>query len=606
MRFQWALPMIVLALLAISSLPASACIPGQPEVEFEAQAVKAGTAFLEPYNLSLSTFDELFPQSISFKDNLYTVWQREDFNGSVKYFVTLKSFDGNRWTEPLYISSPDMTTPVRSELNLNPRMGASEDALYVVWTCNEPNWTSGTDDDVVFRFTEDGETWSEPIEVTGHYNNGLDKLARVIYLKGLMWFLWETNDPLDSDGSDMDIVMRSWDGNNFGPVVSVSKPGDIYNDHHVQVAADDENMYIMWMKKNYTSGTNIHDVWGRVFDGVDFVTPSFKLNSDEVADHEHPTVVASDDRGFFIWESHDTGKLGDPTSIVMRQWTTEGGLGRLATVSSLTSNGKDSKPSGVWCRDQLFITWVSSDQGITFGEDADLVFRTGSLDEDGIVRFDDIIEVSPSTDESNDRFPSMVVYDDVVNVVWIVDSNYTYILPPLNISQGELLRSPDVVIQSVDIPFEKQLGLVYTLGTAFPIATKPTNAQVSVSDLNDDPIEHLRVGLLIQRVDGSDRARFQFLNDVGDGEYKMKELEFSEDASYDIKIIVNDVEAGAFVVDVVPPPPSFMDRFPATIVFFIVMGVVCGFFLYRMMGRDEMVEELRPIPLGRPAVDEIG
>lgn len=606
MRLQWALPMIVLALLAISSLPASACIPGQPDVEFEAQAVKAGTAFLEPYNLSLSTFDELFPQSISFKDDLYVVWQREDFNQTVKYFVTLKSFDGTRWTEPLYISSPDMTTPVRSELNLNPRMGASDDALYIVWTSNEPNWTSGTDDDVVFRFTEDGETWSEPIEVTGHYNNGLDKLARVISLKGLTWFLWETNDPLDSDGSDMDIVMRSWDGNEFGPVVSVSRPGDIYNDHHVQVAADDENMYIMWMKKNYTSGANIHDVWGRVFDGVDYVTPPFKLNSDEVADQEHPTVVASEDRGFFIWESYDTGKIGDPTSIMMRQWTTEEGLGRLTTVSSLTSNGKDSKPTGVWCRDQLFIAWVSSDQGITFGEDADLVFRTGKLDEDGTIRFDDIVEVSPSTDEFMDRFPSMVVYDDVVNTVWIIDSNYTSILPPLNISRGELLRSPDVVIQSIDIPFEKQLGLVYTLGTAFPTATKPTNAHVTVSDLNDEPIEHLRVGLLIQRVDRSDTSRFRFLNDVGNGEYSMDELEFSQEASYDIRIIINDVEAGAFVVDVVPPPPSFMDRFPATTVFFIVVGVICGIFLYRMMGRDEMVEELRPIPLGRPAVDEIG
>jgi len=606
MRVQCVLPMIVLAILAISSLPALACIPGQPEVEFEAQAVKAGTAFLEPYNLSLSTFDELFPQAISFKDRLYVVWQREDFNGSVKYFHTLKSFDGTQWSEPLYMSSPDMTSLIRSELNLNPRFGASDDALYLVWTSNEPNWTSGTDDDVVFRFTEDGENWSEPIEVTGHYNNGLDKQAQVLPFKDKTWFIWETNDPIDSEGSDMDIVMRSWDGNVFGPVVSVTPAGDVYNDHYVQVATDGENMYIMWTMNNYTSGyANVYDVWGRVFDGVDFVTPPMKLNSDEVANHEHPTVVAGKDRGFFVWESHDTGKISDISSIVMRQWTREEGLGRLTTVSSLSSNGKDSKPVGIWCRDQLFISWVSSDQGVTFGEDADLVFRAGVLDEDGTIRFDDIVEVSPSTDEFHDRFPSMVVHDDVVNVVWIVDSNYTNILPPLNISQGELLYSPDVIIQSIDIPFEKQLGLVYTLGTAFPVATKPTNAQVTVSDLNDEPIEYLRVGLLIQRVDRSDMARFRLLTDKGAGEYSMDELEFTEDGSYDIRIIVNDVEAGAFVVDVVPPPPSFMDRFPATIVFFSVVGVICGILLFRMMGRDEVVEELRPVSLGHPVIDEI-
>ena len=608
MRSHWVLPVAVVILLSIAVLPASACIPGAPKVEFEAQALSCGTAFLEPYNISLTTEEELFPQSISFKDRLYVVWQKEDFEetDTVKFHVTLKSFDGTAWTDPLYISSPDMTTPIRSELNLNPRLGTSEDALYIVWTSNEPYWTSGTDDDVVFRFTEDGVSWSEPIEVTGHYNNGLDKLARVVPLKDKVWFIWETNDPLDSDGADMDIVMRSWDGHDLGQVVEVTPPGDAYNDHYVDVAADDENMYFIWMKKNYTSGkANIHDIWARVHDGSSFVTPPIKISSDAIEDNAHPSVVEADGRGFFLWETYDTGKTGDETSAVIRQWTVDNGMGRPTTVSSLTSNGKDTRPTGLWWKDQLFVAWTSTDQGKTFGADADLLFRVGKLDGDGYIRFDDFIEVSDSMDDFSDRFPSLVVYDDVVNVVWAIDSNYTYLLSEENITKGTIFRSPDVVIQSIDIPFEKSLGLVYTLGTAFPIATIPTTGKVSVTDLQNEPLVGLRVGLLVRNTDEPpETARLWLLGEQGDGTYSLDDLVFDKDGTYDIRIMVNNVDAGSFLVDTIPPPPSFMDRFPVTTVFFVVLGVMSGFLLFRMMGREDEVDELRPVPLGRPSPEE--
>ncbi|NIS14188.1 MAG: hypothetical protein GWN89_19355, partial [Thermoplasmata archaeon] len=87
------------------------------------------------------------------------------------------------------------------------------------------------------------------------------------------WFLWETNDRMDSDGADMDIVMRPWDGSEFGQTIEVTPPGDSYNDHHVQVASDGDRMYMMWMKANYSSGmANVHDIWVRVFDGSSWVT----------------------------------------------------------------------------------------------------------------------------------------------------------------------------------------------------------------------------------------------------------------------------------------------------------------------------------------------
>ncbi|UCC93969.1 MAG: hypothetical protein JSW25_04710, partial [Thermoplasmata archaeon] len=440
---------LLVTFVVASAAPVSACIADGPDQEFEAQAVSCGTAFPDLALLSATTVEELFPRSIAFKDQLFVTWQKENFTDSVKYFLTLRSFDGTSWSDPIYPSCEDIYEPTRSELNLNPRFGADDGALYMAWTSNEPSWTTGIDDDVVFRFTEDGESWSEVIEISGHYNDGLDKLPQVQSFKGTTWFLWETNDDVDSDGRDMDIVMRPWDGRELGQTIEVTPSGDTYNDHHVQVAADDDNMYLMWMKKNYTSGmANVHDVWARVFDGGQWVTPPMKLNSDAVEDNGHPTVVAADGRAFFVWETTDTGKLGDVSSILMREWTPEEGLGPRVIVSSLTSNGKDTTPTGLWYHDRLFIAWISNDQGVTFGDDADLVYRVAEEDHEGRLRFGDFIEVSTSTDEYGDRHPNLVVYDDIVNVVWIVDSNYTHTITNMTLLEqlGGVFRSPDVCI----------------------------------------------------------------------------------------------------------------------------------------------------------------
>ena len=208
--------------------------------------------------------------------------------------------------------------------------------------------------------------------------------------------------------------------------------------------------------------------------------------------------------------------------------------------------------------------------------------------------------MSKATDEYQDRFPNMVVYDDIVNVVWVVDSNYTHTIENMTLLQqlGGLFRSPDVCIQSIFIPFEKQLGLVYTLGTAFPTATKPTSAKVTVTDLRDEPLEDVDVVLRLEPKDGPLwRTKVKDLEDRGSGVYSLKELEFPKEGTYYVTILVEGVEAGAFTVDVVPPPPSFADRVPLTAIFFIAAGIVVGLVLFRMMGREELVDEIRPAPV---------
>ena len=104
MRVQWAFVVLIVAFIAASATPVSACIAGAPDQEFEAQAVSCGTAFPDLALISATTVEEMFPQTTTFRDQIFVVWQKENFTDSVKYFVTLRSFDGTSWTEP---QSPD-------------------------------------------------------------------------------------------------------------------------------------------------------------------------------------------------------------------------------------------------------------------------------------------------------------------------------------------------------------------------------------------------------------------------------------------------------------------------------------------------------------------
>jgi hypothetical protein len=586
-------------LLASASLPASGCIAGMEEQEFEPQSLGSGPAILQLTPITANTAEEMFPVSAVFKDKLYVAWQREDFNETVKYFATLASFDGESWSEPLFLSSPDITKKIRSELNLNPRMAADDDALYVAWASNEPDWTEGMDDDIVFRFTEDGETWSEVIEVSGYYNEGLDKLPRVVPYDERVFFIWETTDRIDSDGPDMDIVMRSWDGSGFGQVLEVTPSGDSLNDHHVDAVASDGLLYFTWMRRA-GEFSNDFEIWGRVFDGADWVTEPFKVSSDASANNEHPCLVTGGGAAFFVWETYDTGS-SDPTSIVVRKWTQEAGLGPIQIVSSITSKGRDSNPAALWWKDSLYVNWISMDQGVTFGSDPDVIYRIGKLRSDGLLHFEPFQEVSDFQDDYRDQKPHMVVYDDILFSIWNLDVNLTEWLRETNLTLleelGGVFRSNEVAIKALEIPFEKQLQLVYSLGTAIPTATKPTTADIIVTDLEGGPVTEQRVAITFGRVDSTEPPRRLPLDEDKPGVYQADELEFDRDGTYEITIIVENKKVGSFIVDVDAPPPSFVDRVPWAAVVFLAAGVVSGTLLYRMMGRDERIEELRPAPL---------
>ena len=588
MRRTWAI-LLSAAFVALSLSPAvSACIPGMPEQRFEPQAIGTGPAFVRLSQVTRSTIEEMFPQVAVFKDRLFVAWQLEDFNVSVKFFSAVSSFDGKAWSAPAYLSSPDITRMVRSQLNVNPRMAADDRGVYVVWGSNEPNWTDGPDDDIVFRHTEDGTNWSDVIEVTGPENTGLDKLPRVVPMGDKVWFLWETTDPHDSDGADMDIVMRSWDRTGFGPVIEATPKGDVWNDENMEATADGRYLYVTWTDRNQSTGdAKAYEVWGRVFDGEGWVTDPMKLTGGVLGYNANTGVAAADGRCHFIWETADTATRFDPSAIVIRPWDLSGGLGARQYVSSITGKGEDQQPYGSILRGSLYVVWVSTDDSIVVGGDPDLVYRVGTIDAQGVVRFGDFNEVSSPNDDYRDNHPLLVAYDDILYCVWTLDFNYTPFLSPKVLEPlGGYFRSSDVVIQAIDVPFEKSISIVYMLGTGSPVATLPTTAEVTVKGIDGYPARGLDVVLALRRA-GANASGDELLTlrETDLGTYTSSHVVLSRPGEYTLRILVHEKVVGSFAVTATAPPPSFVSRVPWAAAAFVAAGIVVGLLLDRMMGR---------------------
>jgi hypothetical protein len=340
-----------------------------------------------------------------------------------------------------------------------------------------------------------------------------------------------------------------------------------------------------WMERNTSSGSaSIWEVWGRVRDRDGWLGPPFRVSGGWPNTDEGPRVVASDGSCFFIWETSDTFSVADPTAIVLKRWNPVTGLGPMQYVSSTISNGKDGQTSALLLDGRLHIVWQTTDGGISFGTDPDVVYRVGTIGADGLVSFSDIEEVSLHTDDYIDQHPALVELDGVVYCVWAVDYNYTELLPPDIVqSLGGVVRSYDVVIQAVEVPFEKTLSLVYSLGTASPYATYATTAEVVIKDLYDKPVEGLEVFLVMDR--GGDASSEEGMRvrlfPIGGGVYTSDEVMIPRSGRYAMTVLVEGAEVTTFTMSVAEPPPSFVDRVPAAAVAFVLAGAVTAVVLRR-------------------------
>jgi hypothetical protein len=282
----------------------------------------------DDYRVQLCTFDN------GSGDCLYAIWTAnntgdEEFPEERKGDILIShTVDGEQWTTGLDLTFDDR----RYDEDYLPQLVEFEtpagNALFAFWSSNNFEFTNGSDWDILYRYTYDGETWSNTLNLldrTGvkepqNADNAIDDDPEVVVYNNQLYVLWRTSNPNLGTGDDIDIVLtKTADGLNWSKPKEVTPSDDTGFNNRPRAAIFNNQLAVIWR------------------------------------------TVANDDLGALFL------KFYDATSD---SWT------EVIKVSPQNEGGDDYSPDLIEFQDQLMVAWVTQDNMTTRGLDSDVVVRS--------------------------------------------------------------------------------------------------------------------------------------------------------------------------------------------------------------------------------------
>ncbi len=365
-----------------------------------------------------SNGDDQLSQIIEFDDSLYMIFSstNPDITTGTDTDIVVKSYDGNSWKSPVELSSLD-----NDQADASPSSVVFNGNLYVAWSTNDMNDSTGNDWDIVFCYY-DGTNWGEVQEVTDAGDTGDDYSPQFCVFSGKLYLAWQSWDNSTSDGDDADIIVRSFDGNVWS---QIPKPmvGDLGNDYSPQLIVFGNEMYLIWTTDDKVANGTDFDIVARPFDGTQW-NPVMELTSTEdTGDDQHPYACLHDGSLYVGWQTADdntgTGKDDD---IVLRWYDGSTWSDILELTSSEIlghkDTGSDAFPYLTSFDGQLHLLWQSNDPITTNGSDFDIVICSYNGD-----KWSKVMELTPTGDAGRDggvfmRGLETWVYHDDMYIFW--------------------------------------------------------------------------------------------------------------------------------------------------------------------------------------------
>jgi hypothetical protein len=205
-------------------------------------------------------------------DDNYEPWWHWNHKGDI---IISSSSDGIHWSKGFDLTAPDRWWDV----DFAPSLCVFDDKLFAMWETNAPhyiNYTTGEkrvdvttkyDWDIVYRYTSDGENWSDFIEMTpkndtpkgttGAANAIPDEDPRLmVYTDPVtneerMYCIWRTRNPKITNGTDYDIVVSyTTDGITWtAPEEMTDKKKNGGYDNKPELTVFDNKLYVVWRRE---------------------------------------------------------------------------------------------------------------------------------------------------------------------------------------------------------------------------------------------------------------------------------------------------------------------------------------------------------------------
>ena len=169
------------------------------------------------------------PSFAVFNDTLFLAWEANDADAGATV-IYMSANNGSGWGAP----QPIYTIPVKGFKDAFPRLvpylnaGTGREELYAVWRTVDgegATYKGMGDQDILMRRVDGGPS-GPYFTVSPSGDRGDDNRPNAVVIGHTMYIVWQTADASIKDGTDWDIVMRTFDGRNLSPVSLLSMPGD--------------------------------------------------------------------------------------------------------------------------------------------------------------------------------------------------------------------------------------------------------------------------------------------------------------------------------------------------------------------------------------------
>ena len=369
------------------------------------------------YNVSSSFEEDRFPTVYADEDAIHVIWNKGARDMFV-YHVVQREFDGESWetgNDWVSVIDPKDQDFVAHEHYSHEGVAVGYgDLVYFAFASDDQNYTTGSDHDIVLR-TLDPRTgqWGPIVEVTPD-EGGQDREPQVAVLGDQLIIAWRTNDPDKAEGTDDDLVLRTYDGAAFSAISTISEDGDGSMDARMDMAVVGDRLCMVWEWNNKTNGPSDWDVMYREWDGEGFPSPAVPLSPEPVRVAKLPRIATVGDDPFVVWESRPP--TGEPGAVAIRGRTLVDGVpAGVVDVTRPGSTAENVQPDVASAGGKAYILWSSFDDSLTHGPDSDIVMREYDGETLG-----DVLEVSHPRDgpEVNEGFVTACVFQDNLYAVW--------------------------------------------------------------------------------------------------------------------------------------------------------------------------------------------
>ena len=318
-----------------------------------------GTDWHDPKNIYLEfTSGSYYSMSASIEASdgtvhlIYARYRLVDSKGRGDIYY--RTFDQGRWSSEL-----ELSTYMRDNDQWDPDMAVEGKQVYVVWEDLTDDWT-----DIHFSMF-DGQTWSDPIEISIDVNDTWQRNPAIAVKEGIVHVVWE-----DYCTGSWTLVHRSFNGTAWGNVTDVQSLNRNL-EVHADIAASNGTCHVVW-DENY--GIN----YRRLYDGNWSSIQLVGLNQSSIREYVYSIAVIGD-YPFITWHVSSTGTSSGDHAVYLRWFDGDDWTAPLK-VGSRPGSRYLRYPNIATSKDMAHIVWNEQNAS---GENWTLVHRSASFDTGG-------------------------------------------------------------------------------------------------------------------------------------------------------------------------------------------------------------------------------